>query len=87
MQENLSSVLAKNKGTDQPAHSCSLISTFVIRLLESIVSRLAASEISIFLLISEAEGTGLSLALLETPKTGFVTLRPVLFGCGSFALV
>ena len=41
---------ANNKGADQPAsaHPRSLISTFVIHLLESIISRLAASEISIF---------------------------------------
>ena len=39
---------AKNKGTDQPAHTCSLISAFVIRLLESIISTLATSEILIF---------------------------------------
>ena len=39
---------ANNKGTDQPAHPRSLISAFVIRLLESIISRLATSEISTF---------------------------------------
>ena len=37
---------ANNKGADQPAHPCSLISAFVIYLLESIISRLATSEIS-----------------------------------------
>ena len=41
-------VFAKNKGTDQPAHLCSLISAFVIHLLESIISKLATSEISLF---------------------------------------
>ena len=39
---------AKNKGADQPAHPRSLISALVIRLYESIISRLATSEISIF---------------------------------------
>ena len=39
---------ANNTGVDQPAHLRSLISTFVIRLSESIISRLATSEISIF---------------------------------------
>ena len=39
---------ANNKGTDQPSHPCRLISTFVIRLLECIISRLAMSEISFF---------------------------------------
>ena len=37
-----------NKGADQPAHPRSLISAFVIPLLESTISRLAMSEISIF---------------------------------------
>ena len=48
MQENLSSGLRNNKGADQPAHLCSLISTCIIRLLESILSELATSEISFF---------------------------------------
>ena len=37
-----------NKDADQPVHPRSLISAFVIHLLESIISRLATSEISIF---------------------------------------
>ena len=39
---------SENKGADQPAHPRSLISTFVIRLLDSIISELATSDISIF---------------------------------------
>ena len=39
---------ANNKGGDQPAYQHSLISTFVIHLLESIISKLATSEISLF---------------------------------------
>ena len=39
---------ANNKGADQPAHPRSLISDFVIPVLENIISRLATSEISIF---------------------------------------
>ena len=35
-------------GADQPAHPHSLISAFVIRLLESIICKLATGEISIF---------------------------------------
>ena len=61
-----------NKGADQPAHPRSLISALFIRFLESIISRLATSKISIFLLVSVAEQAGLNLTLLETPKTGFV---------------
>ena len=75
--ENLFSGFATNKGTDQPAHPRSLISAFVIRLLESIISRPATSEISIFWLVSVAEETGLKLALSDTPKTGFPATRPI----------
>ena len=39
---------ANNTCADQPAHPRSLISTFVIRFLESIICKLATSEISIF---------------------------------------
>ena len=41
-------VFANNTGADQPAHWCSLISTFVFRFLESTICKLATSEISIF---------------------------------------
>ena len=41
-------VFANNTGADQPGHLHSLISTFVIRFLESIVCTLATGEISIF---------------------------------------
>ena len=37
-----------NKGADQPVHQRSLICAFIIRLMESIISRLATSKISIF---------------------------------------
>ena len=40
--------IANNKGADQPAYPRSLISAFVNHLLESIISRLATSEISSF---------------------------------------
>ena len=73
-QENLSSVVCNNKGVDQPAHPRRLISAFVIRVLESIISNLATSKILIFKLVSIAEETGLSLALSELLKTG---LRPI----------
>ena len=39
---------ANNKGADQPAHPRSLISALVIRLLESMIFRLATTEISVF---------------------------------------
>ena len=37
---------ANNKGADQPAHPCSLISTFVLHCLDSIIPTLAKSKIS-----------------------------------------
>ena len=55
----------------------SLISAFVIHLLESIIAKLDTSEISIFKLVSVAEETELSLVLSETSKTGFVASRPI----------
>ena len=55
----LSSGLLDNKGADQPTHSHSLISAFVFRSFESIISRL-----------SVAKETGFSLALSKTLKTG-----------------
>ena len=69
-------VVANNKNADQPTHPRSLISVFVIRLLESIISRLATIEISIVLLLSVTEETGLS----ETPKTGYLASRPICYG-------
>ena len=37
---------ANNKGADQPAHPRSLISTFVVQCLDSIVPLLATAELS-----------------------------------------
>ena len=39
---------ANNKGADQPAHLRSLISAFVVRSLDSIISLVSRSEISRF---------------------------------------
>ena len=49
---------ANNKGADQPAHPRRLISAFVIRCLESIISKLAIGESSILKLVSVAEESG-----------------------------
>ena len=62
--ENLSSGFA-NKVADQPEHPHSLISTFVICLLESILSKLATDEISISYLDSVVEQACLSRTLLK----------------------
>ena len=52
---------ANNKGTDKPAHPRSLISTFIVRCLDSMISILAISKVSRFLLASVAEQAGLNL--------------------------
>ena len=52
---------ANNKGADQPAHTRSLISTFIVRCLHSIVCIFAKSKISRLYLASVAEQAGLSL--------------------------
>ena len=66
-----------NTGADQPELQRSLISAYVIRVLESIIFKPATGEISIFQLVYVAEETGLKLALSETPKTGFLATRPI----------
>ena len=38
MRENLTSLYAYNKGTDQPVHAQSLMSAFVYRFLQSMIS-------------------------------------------------
>ena len=71
-EENLSSEV----GADQPAH-CAVWSApllFAFTNLSS-VSKLATGDISISLLVSVAEETGLSLVLSETPTTGFLATR------------
>ena len=68
--------LRTTQGTDQPGHPRSLISAFLIRLLASIIYRLATSEISILQLVFVVKQAGLNLALSEIPKTGFVATRP-----------
>ena len=57
---------ANNKGADQPVHPRSLISTFAVRCLDSILSLISIPAYSL------AEQTGLSLTWSNTPKTGFL---------------
>ena len=61
-RENLLWGFANNKGADQPVHPRRSISAFVFRILESIISNLATSEISTFWLVYVAEQPGLNLA-------------------------
>ena len=66
---------ANNKGADQPAHSRSLISAFVVHCLDSITPLVSISEISSLYLASVAAQAGLSLPWLQTPTTSFLVTR------------
>ena len=59
---------ANNKGADHPAHRRKLISAFVVRCLDSIISLVSISEITSLLLASVAKQTSLSLTWSETPE-------------------
>ena len=50
-----------NKGADQPAHRRSLISTFVVRCLDSMIPLVSISEIASLYLASVAAQAGLCL--------------------------
>ena len=68
---------ANNKGADQPAHLRSLISAFVVRCLDSIISLVSISEISSLYLVPVTVQTGLILPWSQTPKTGFLVMGPI----------
>ena len=62
---------ANNKGADQPAHARSLISAFVIRCFDKIISLDSIPEISRLQLASVAMQASLCLAWSETPEDTF----------------
>ena len=62
---------ANNKGADQPAHPHSLISAFVVRCLDSIISLDSIAEISRLSLVSVAAQASLCLAWSKTPGDTF----------------
>ena len=62
---------ANNKGADQPAHPHSLISAFVVRCLDSVMSLVSATKISSFMLASVAVQASLSLSWSEIPENTF----------------
>ena len=62
---------ANNKGADQPAHPRSLISAFIVRCLDSVMSLVSVIYISNLMLASVAEQAGLSLTWSETPEDTF----------------
>ena len=63
---------ANNKGADQTAHPRSLISAFVVRCLDGVISLVSVTKISSLYLASVAAQAGLSLPWSQTPKTGFL---------------
>ena len=65
---------ANNKGADQPAHPHSLISTFIVCFLDSIISLVSIFAISRLQLASVAEQKYLSLTWSKNPKTGFLMM-------------
>ena len=89
---------ANNKGAGQPAHPRSLISAFVVRCLDSIISLDFIAENSRLQLASVAAQAGLCLAWSETPEDTFshgeahvymiilVTSRFILIWCYLFVV-
>ena len=73
--ENLFMPYANNEGADQPAHQRSLISTFFVRCLDSMIPLVSISEIASLYLASVAEQAGLRLTCSQTPKPGFLMTR------------
>ena len=65
-------VYANNKGADHPANPHSLISTFVVRYLDSVKCMLALSKVSRFWLVPVAEQAGLNLTWSKIPEDTFL---------------
>ena len=66
---------ANNEGADQPMHLRSLISSFVVHCLDSIIPLVSVPKISRLYLVSLAEQAGLSLNWSKITKTGFLVTR------------
>ena len=66
---------ANNKDADQPAHPRRLISAFVIRFLESSISKLATSEHSIFLASLCSWGDLFDFRFVENPEDRFCRIE------------
>ena len=67
--------------------SADLISTFVVRCLDSIILLVSKSEISIPYLASVAAQAGLCLAWSQTPKTGFLETWLNYYDCFLYLLM
>ena len=62
---------ANNKDADQPAYPRSLISAFVVRCIDSVISLVSVTKSSSLMLASVAEQASLSLTSLEPPEGTF----------------
>ena len=62
---------ANNKGADQPVHPRCLISTFVVRCLDSMICILAISKVSRYKLTSVVEQADLNLTWSKIPEDTF----------------
>ena len=75
MRKNLFMPYANSEGADQPAHPRSLISTFVVHCLDSIIPLVSIPQISSLYPASVTVQASLSLPWSKTPKTGFLVTR------------
>ena len=71
MRKRVLCIYVNNKGADQPAHPRSLISAFVVRCLDSVMSLVSVTKISSLMLASVAEQASLSLTWSETLENSF----------------
>ena len=74
MRETCLVGFANSKGADQPSHTRSVISSFVIHLIKSIISTIATSEISVFWLAFVAEHACLKMSGRQV----FLRRRPII---------
>ena len=65
----------ENKGADQLRSNCEAVERLCFRYMDSTIPLLLKSEISSFYPSSVAAQAALCRTWLETPKTGFLTLR------------
>ena len=78
---------ANNKGTDQPAHTRSLISAFVVHCLDSIIPLFSMPKISSLYLASVAAQADLSQPSSQTQKTDFLVMRLIYGMLGTNGLI
>ena len=67
----------KGLGTTQAQTICTVCSAPLLFPFCKVPYQLAASEISLFWLVSVAEQAGLNLTLPKTSKKGFVAMTPI----------